>query len=245
MKRPVWIVLLLLLGAIIVLSLVRPHEMLSPGKLIPEHTALQDDCFACHVALRGVSAKRCIACHAVDQIGSRTTKGVPIERSSKRPLFHQALSETSCIACHSDHPSPKFTKAATTRFDHALLKASLRDRCQSCHVPPRDTLHRGQDLPCVQCHTSSAWKPASFAHDRYFALDGDHNTDCATCHVGGNFKRYTCYGCHAHQPAQTLAEHREEGISNIDNCVRCHRRPDDEANEGGRGEGGREDGGDD
>lgn len=35
-----------------------------------------------------------------------------------------------------------------------------------------------------------------------------------------------------HQPAQILAEHREEGISNIENCVRCHRSAEGETGEG-------------
>lgn len=79
------------------------------------------------------------------------------------------------------------------------------------------------------CHTTSGWKPAHFAHDRLFRLDRDHNVACTTCHVGGNTRRYTCYGCHEHKPAATLAEHREEGVrGTIDNCARCHRSAEGE-----------------
>ncbi|MFM7402028.1 MAG: hypothetical protein ACKO4W_14110 [Bacteroidota bacterium] len=35
------------------------------------------------------------------------------------------------------------------------------------------------------------------------------------------------YGCHEHNRANTLAEHREEGISNINDCARCHKSPDE------------------
>jgi len=146
MKRSLWIAISLVLAAIIYLSFVRPHQMVSPGNLIPAHSALEGDCFACHAPLRGASAERCIACHAVADIGLRTTKGVKIVRPKARPAFHQALIEPDCMACHSDH---------------------------------------------------------------------------------------TCYGCHEHQPAQILAKHREEGITNIDNCVRCHRNADADAGEGG------------
>ncbi len=233
MKRSLWIAVSLVLAAIIYLSFVRPHQMVSPGNLIPAHSALEGDCFACHAPLRGASAERCIACHAVADIGLRTTEGVKIVRPKARPAFHQALIEPDCMACHSDHPRPKLTRAPAIAFDHALLKADARARCQSCHAAPRDDLHRGQELPCATCHQPTGWKPATFVHDRYFLLDRDHNTSCTTCHSGGNYKRYTCYGCHEHQPAQILAKHREEGITNTDNCVRCHRNADADAGEGG------------
>lgn len=234
MKRSWWIAISLVLGAIIALSFAWPHQMVSPGNLIPAHAALQGDCFACHAPLRGASAERCIACHAVRDIGLRTTRGTPIQRKESRPSFHQALIEPDCMACHSDHPRPTLSKARTISFDHALLNAAARPRCQSCHVAPRDDLHRGQALPCATCHQPPRWKPATFDHARYFRLDGDHDASCATCHPGGNYKRYTCYGCHEHQPARIIAKHREEGIANIENCVRCHRSA---AGEPGEGEG--------
>ncbi len=237
MTRALWIAFSFALGAIIYLSFVRPHEMVSPGNLIPAHAALQNDCFACHAPLQGASAKRCTTCHVLADIGLRSTKGVAIPKSQRRPAFHQALVGPNCMACHSDHPRPKLTKAAAVRFDHALLKADARAKCQLCHVPPRDDLHRGQTSACSTCHLPTHWKPATFDHDRFFMLDGDHNTACTTCHVGANYKRYTCYGCHAHQQANIIAEHREEGISNIENCVRCHRSAHGEGDEGEEGEG--------
>lgn len=232
MKRSIWIATLLVLAGIIYLSFVRPHQMVSPGDLIPAHAALQNDCFACHAPLRGASAERCTTCHVVADIGQRTTKGAVIPISAKRPAFHQALIEPDCMACHSDHPKPRLTKASSVSFDHTLLKVEARTNCQSCHVPPRDELHRGQNLRCATCHQPAHWKPATFAHSRYFLLDGDHNTACTTCHLGGNYQRYTCYGCHEHQRVQIIAEHREEGIGNIENCVRCHRSAHEKPQEG-------------
>jgi hypothetical protein len=67
------------------------------------------------------------------------------------------------------------------------------------------------------------WKPATLDHDKLFVLDADHNAPCATCHTGGDYSRYTCYGCHAHRPDPVRARHLEEGIQNFENCVRCHR----------------------
>jgi hypothetical protein len=68
--------------------------------------------------------------------------------------------------------------------------------------------------------------PATFDHDRYFRLDRDHNARCATCHVRNDYRRYTCYGCHEHTPANIRGEHIEEGIGDFADCVECHRSGD-------------------
>lgn len=240
MKRALWIGIALALAAIITIGFIRPHEMVSPGNLIPAHAALKNNCFACHAPFRGASAARCTACHRVSDIGLRTTRGVAIARSDRRPAFHQALIEPDCMACHSDHPRPRLIKSSGAKFDHALLRADARARCQSCHTAPRDNLHHGQALACATCHQPMHWKPATFDHSRYFLLDRHHNVACTTCHLGSDYRQYTCYGCHEHQQARIIAEHREEGITNLDNCVRCHRSARGEP-EGEREGGERED----
>src|SRR3546814_6022446 len=80
------------------------------------------------------------------------------------------------MACHSDHPRPRLTKASSVRFDHALLKADARANCQSCHMAPRDDLHRGQALACATCHQPGHWKPATFDHSRYFRSE-EHTSE--------------------------------------------------------------------
>lgn len=106
-------------------------------------------------------------------------------------------------------------------------------------IPARPTGATGlADTRCraVPCHSVTAWEPARFDHDRLFRLDGDHNVACATCHGAKRFDSYTCYSCHEHKPAQTLALRREEGIGGkISNCSRCHRSAEGEPGEGGRG----------
>lgn len=239
MARWLWALTLLVLAGLIGLAIRYPHAMISPGDLIPAHAALQEDCFACHTPFRGATADRCIACHAVADIGRRTSKGVPITARARRPAFHQALVEQNCLACHSDHPAPALTRRPPKPFDHGLLAATMRGACQSCHRPPADAQHRGSNLPCAQCHKTSGWTPSSFDHRRYFPLGGDHAVACVTCHVGGDYRRYSCFGCHEHERGRMIAKHREEGIANIDNCVRCHRDGDAEEGERG-GEGGGE-----
>jgi hypothetical protein len=231
MSRLSWLVGGLTLSAVIALCFLRPSPMLSPGPLIPQHAALKANCLACHAPFQGASALKCISCHRVAEIGLVTTKAVSLKHNPKRPAFHSALTELNCMACHSDHPKPAVTKVASMKFDHSLIKTDRRANCQSCHTPPRDSLHNGENLPCAMCHRPSGWQPANFDHDRYFKLDGHHEAACTTCHIGGDYMRSTCYGCHAHQPAQIIALHRAEGITNLQNCVRCHRSGSGETGE--------------
>ncbi|MBU6503399.1 MAG: class III cytochrome C family protein [Burkholderiales bacterium] len=199
--------------------------MVSPGPLAREHAALATDCFACHAPLRGAAADRCVVCHALPDIGLRTTKGVAITNSKRiRASFHRELVDARCMACHTDHAGPYLAQRSRGSFSHDLLRAATREHCDTCHTAPADTLHRQLTGNCAPCHNLPAWKPATFDHDKFFRLDGDHKASCAICHSTGDYSRYTCYGCHEHTPANMKAKHREEGIGeDLDDCVRCHR----------------------
>jgi hypothetical protein len=239
------------LVALIALAFAYPHLMVSPGPVVSAHAAIASDCFACHAPLRGASAERCVACHSVADIGLRTSKGLPIvkvaapvtpgdkaitRRSVQKAAFHQALTDQNCMACHSDHAGPKLTQHSRKHFSHDLLQADTRQRCEACHTAPQTALHRNQSTGCAQCHQAEAWKPATFDHDKLFLLDGDHNATCVTCHVGEDYSRYTCYGCHEHTPNNIRRKHEEEGITKFENCVECHRSADEEPR-GGEGRG--------
>jgi hypothetical protein len=300
-RRWLWIVIAANLVVLVALAFVYPHLMVSPGALVAGHAELATDCFACHAPLRGAASERCVSCHAVADIGLRTTLGAPIVRvaassspsaqrasgarvqpkAAVKTSFHQELSEQTCVTCHSDHAGPKLTQRSRKPFSHKLLKAATRERCEQCHAAPATDLHRRFDSACVQCHktegwtpasfdhalltqadqgrcgschkapvdtlhrqiagncgqchTSKAWKPATFDHAKFFVLDRDHNASCVTCHVGNTYTRYTCYGCHEHTVANIRSEHEEEGIGNLDNCVRCHRSANDKGEGEGRG----------
>lgn len=225
------------------LAFVVPHLMLSPGPVITAHAEINTDCFACHQPWRGASAPLCIGCHALPDIGLRTTKGVAITKMSAPPrlkvAFHQDLLQQDCMACHSDHQSPRFTQPGRTSFSHALLRPAVRQQCENCHAKPADRLHQGVTGDCLACHGQDAWKPATFDHAEFFVLDRDHNVECATCHTatqkGGSYSTYSCYGCHEHTPANIRAEHEEEGIRDFEDCMECHRDPGVEPDKGGRG----------
>lgn len=218
------LVLALNLMAIAALVFLYPHLMVAPGKLIAAHQQLESNCFACHAPFRGIDSKRCTDCHKVSEIGKLTSTGQTIARSDKHnslTSFHQKLLNQDCVTCHSDHVGVMRFEPA--HFNHASLATELRAQCQNCHISPIDPFHQQISGNCGQCHTSEKWVPTTFDHTRYFAIDGDHNARCVTCHEDSNYRRYTCYGCHEHTPEKIRSEHLEEGVHNFDNCVECHR----------------------
>jgi len=231
MSRTLQWILAINIAVLAVLTFVYPHLMVGPGKLIAGHQKLNADCFACHTSFTGVNSEKCTACHKPAEIGRLTTTGAPVLKPLTKTPFHQELQSLDCAACHSDHAGVKRYQASG-HFDHALLKKSVAQQCQNCHKSPSDQLHQQISGNCGQCHTQKKWTPATFEHDKFFALDGDHNAKCATCHVRNDYKQYTCYGCHEHTPEKVRREHIEEGIRDFKNCVKCH-RSSSEHGEGG------------
>lgn len=128
--------------AVIAMLFLYPHQMIAPGTLMPAHAGLEQNCFACHAPLQGVSSEKCVTCHKLSQIGLTTTAGQPVRNPFGTPVFHAELSEANCTACHTDHATIPMTPAKLTRFDHALLKPGLAGQCASCHAKPKDQLHK-------------------------------------------------------------------------------------------------------
>ena len=225
------------LVALVLLAFVYPHLMLSPGPVVVGHADIATDCFACHRPWRGAASPLCIECHALPDIGLRTTKGVAIDvtqpRQRLKSSFHQELIEQDCVACHSDHQGPKLTRKSRKPFSHALLRPAVREQCEACHQKPADKLHQKLTGDCQACHRQEAWKPATFDHAKQFVLDRDHDAECVTCHKRNDYSAYTCYGCHEHTPANVRSEHEEEGIRDFKDCVECHRDPGVEPEEQG------------
>ncbi|MBL7924856.1 MAG: cytochrome c3 family protein, partial [Bacteroidia bacterium] len=180
--------------------------------------------------------KECTACHR-DHQGRHPDSSLsafhhellaPLDRGKCSSCHHRPADDLHKVLkaeCSSCHHTGSWKEGA--RFRHELLTATDLNNCASCHAKPQDDLHRFTQESCLSCHDTSRWKPSTFDHDQYFVLDKDHNVKCETCHKAGNFKDYTCYGCHEHSLAGIRSEHREEGIRNIDNCVRCHKSADE------------------
>lgn len=233
----------LLAGALFVA--LAPERALSPAPLTSGHDKVSSRCLSCHALGRGAPVERCQGCHPRDRV---LADDAPSPRTTMLRDLHRSRAADDCADCHALHVGHDPARA-THAFRHEALEASARAACGTCHDAhqPQDDLHRSVGRDCGSCHTTTAWRPATFDHERAFALDRAHDVTCTTCHdVPGQYRRYTCYGCHEHQRDRIAREHREEGISGsrLEDCVRCHRSSrDHEGGEGGEGHG--EHGGDD
>lgn len=194
-------------------------------------------CVACHPGARraadvAAAPGRCVGCHRDDDV-------------------HAGRLGDDCARCHEATGwQPATFDHATTRFalDGAHARVPCADchargryegtprECVACHRAPAD--HRGVfGDDCAACHDTTRWEGARFDHR--FPLDhgARRPVPCATCHPA-SYRAYTCYGCHEHTPAKIEREHREEGIRDYADCVRCHPTGrEDEAERGGRGRG--------
>jgi hypothetical protein len=232
-KRPILLIAIALNVVVLVaLAFAYPHLMVSPGPLVKGHEEITQNCFACHSVWRGATSERCIACHAVADIGVRTTVGTPIANATIKGSFHQNLVEQNCLACHSDHQGPRLTKRSRKPFSHELLKVSMRDTCSTCHSAPKDTVHREIKTECGTCHQSTRWKPAHFDHA---LLAPAVLNKCESCHSAPTDPMHRqikgrCMSCHkddAWKPA--TFDHNKYFVLDRDHqttCETCHKSND-------------------
>lgn len=195
------------------------------------HQALQ--CNSCHAdGASAGPAKSCADCHLADYMAATS----PEHRAAGYP--------TRCAECHnSDAWRP-------ARIDHAALGFALtgahqRVLCSGCHGPgtpaslPTDCWachqadytattepdHSRLELAhaCAPCHTTAAWRPASFDHTAVgFALTGAHaSTRCSRCHAAGAPAPLPtdCWSCHqADYSTAVNPDHRALAHA----CDQCH-----------------------
>ncbi len=188
-------------------------------------------CSRCHSGgtYTGLSTA-CVSCHQKDY--AATTN--PNHTAGRFP--------TTCESCHT------ITSWRPAKFDHGqtgfpLTGAHAQVSCDRCHPGGRYTgtptdcyschqadyngttnpNHRASGFPtqCQTCHTTTAWRPATFDHNKTrFPLTGAHTrVACAQCHPGG---RYTgtptdCYSCHR---KDYPSDHPREGRGT--QCQQCH-----------------------
>jgi hypothetical protein len=145
---------------------------------------------------------------------------------------HNGQYGTSCWSCHT---TSGWTPAT---FDHSLSTFKLTgqhvnvdclgchvngvfqgtpDDCYSCHQ--KDDTHGGKyGTSCGSCHSTSAWKPATFDHNLSgFPLTGAHEgLGCSQCHSSGEYSGLSsaCSSCHSEPSVHA-------GMYGTD-CAQCH-----------------------
>lgn len=180
----------------------------------------------------------CAACHAPPAFSLNGQACVDCHRAADAAFMDQHLLDygPDCVSCHDGAGNMKnFDHATVFALDggHAALQceqchAERRFRgtpreCSGCHAEPE--VHAGVfGLKCEACHTTAAWSPAQLTQHT-FPLDHGEQGEiaCETCHTA-RYTEYTCYGCHDHDPAETLREHNEVnlGATPLEACAVCH-----------------------
>lgn len=234
MSKFVKTVLWLNMAAVTVLAVIYANLMISPGAVIEGHKDIETDCFACHTLFTGAADHKCVECHKVKDIGILTSKGKPVvKKEGKKPVaFHQRLTGTECVACHSDHEGIAIYRKAF-KFSHDLLDKKTLKECVSCHAPttPKDQTHQKLSpemlADCGSCHTTEKWKPASFKHDLLPKADLEN---CVSCHKAATPKdklhdasTKRCVLCHVTDKWKPLDfKHDILAKRELNNCAQCH-----------------------
>ena len=204
------------------------QELVKPGPLSSGHAFLEGQCGTCHVAVQGVPAERCVACHANNHA----------LLESPRTAFHATVSR--CVDCHGEHVESARTQAT---MDHiALAKLGLRGTtppsetsswlqrelsskrtvdgtlrelsphlqdekallrlldCASCHAPQPET---PIDVGCTNCGAGGAAGGGEDVHQGLFGRD------CGSCHGTEHWQ---------------IDGYRHPSPRSRD-CVQCHQAP--------------------
>lgn len=202
-------------------------------------------CTACHTGSPPVykgTSTACVSCHQADYVQS------PYPGHSSFP--------TTCGDCHT---TAAWKPAATVTHQWPITGAHSGLACAKCHVgtppvykgTPNQCVgchladfnaspypgHSGFSKTCTDCHTTTAWKPASGAGhpEAKFPLKaGAHKVfACNECHnakLGPNGKgNADCVGCHTgqHTRAKMDGKHSGEkgypsGAAPPNFCLTCH-----------------------
>ncbi len=195
------------------------------------------DCEACHNNRDRQeyvgTPTQCEACHAADAAGIVD------------PDHQQLAFQADCERCHHaafgtwsrttyEHPASFPLTGAHLALNcsacHEGGFAGTPGECYDCHAPDfaatTDPNHeQGGFAPtCTDCHSTSAWVPATFDHAATgFALIGQHvNATCISCHEGGYTQTpSTCYACHqADYDGSANPNHASAGMPT--ECEVCH-----------------------
>jgi predicted CXXCH cytochrome family protein len=187
---------------------------LSPGVLSRHHGAVEGlaKCTQCHQLGQHIDGKKCLDCHVQIRDRHHAQKG-----------FHDAVKDSTCVNCHSDHTGKRFKlirwpDETMANFDHVSTGYMLEGKkhreaeCRDCHreknIRAKDILEKrktfmdhtflGLDQTCSSCHTD--------IHRGHFDQTCDRCHDMDQWPIAGKFShdqaRYTLMGKHVSVPCR-------------------------------------------
>jgi hypothetical protein len=192
---------------------------------LSQFKTMSTDCYSCHqsdyksatnpnhAANSNVFPVTCENCHSTDTwLNAKfdhNTTGFPLTGSHTVP-------PRLCADCHTNN-------------NYNLTSTA----CFSCHQQDFDGaknpnhIQQGFATTCESCHTTAAWSPANFDHNKTaFPLTGQHVVPpraCTDCHVNNNYQitNTACVSCHLTDFNNTNnPNHVQGGFPQV--CETCH-----------------------
>ena len=193
------------------------------GAANSQFQTMSTDCYSCHAAdfknatnpnhVTGHIGTTCDQCHGTDNwLNAKfdhSSVGFPLAGG-------HAVPPRQCADCHSNN-------------NYNLTNTS----CITCHLKDfqgtTNPNHVAANFPqnCAQCHTTTAWSPATFDHSMVnFTLTGAHTVpprQCSDCHGQNKYNLTTtaCVSCHLRDfQNATNPNHVQGGFAQT--CELCH-----------------------
>lgn len=213
------------------------HQTATQFPLTGRHVSAT--CNDCHTVKFSGTSKICSDCHAA-------------EAQNAVSVNHQLANFTqACSECHTVNGWKPANYTHTNTFAltgkhglafckdcHTTGYTNTDKQCKSCHIndynqtnnPKHSAVQFNQE--CQECHTSTAWQPATFNHDGpFFPINsGEHKgkwNTCGDCHTDlNNYAKYSCTNCHEHQKPKMDSEHQgvQGYLYESTACLNCHPR---------------------
>jgi len=201
------------------------------------HVPVANDCAACHNGNYNNTPNTCNGCHTPDYNSSTNPNHVALNLPTDCESCHTTASDwqPATFAIHNQFYQLNGAHATIANDCAACHNGNYNNTpntCVGCHLADFNGTtnpdHEAANFPttCNDCHTETAWVPANFDHNQFWPITGAHipiQTDCAACHVGGNYNNTpnTCAGCHT--PDYNSSTNPNHVALNLPtDCESCH-----------------------
>ncbi len=173
------------------------------------------DCVSCHADMHQQTLGRdCARCHStsnwmVDDVTDlHQANGFPLSG------VHRAL---DCAQCHASASNLQFE-----RIGNDCINCHLKD--YNAATNPNHKL-AGFSMECTECHNlfTPGWGTDKVKHDFFPLTKGHDISDCAKCHVGGDYTNTptNCVACHQ-KDFQSTVNPNHLTLNIPTDCAMCH-----------------------
>ena len=188
-------------------------------------------CAQCHVGnvFQG-TPRDCAACHQDDFAATTDPNHAAAGFSMQCESCHTIAAWKPSTFAHTSWPltGAHLATACDRCHQNGVFVGTPRN-CVDCHQPDyaatSNPNHTALGIPttCEQCHATTGWRPASYAHDTYPLIGKHLTTTCNACHTNGVYAGTprNCVDCHLGKyNATSNPNHTAAGFPTT--CESCH-----------------------